>query len=491
LALALCLGLGWRLGLGLSALVCRPAGLGGRILAAELPQGPNIVRIALDLGQAAVSLTAREGAYSITDLSGGQEIGELAAGQQLSVSPSGSGLRAAAGGNTLTGGARLLLTPRTEGAGLLAYGSRVYRGSLLLENSGGGINVINALDVELYLLGVVPMEMGISTAPSEALKTQAVISRTYALKHKNSAAAYDLTDGGNDQVYGGYSNERPYTTAAVEATAGQAIYYDGQLIEAFFSANAGGYTESAENVWNSALPYAKATPSPEDNTAQRWPQDSSGYPGSSYHWQVRYTIADLETRIARWNRDNPNIPINIGQLRQIRGYAYAYNPATGAITDQPNASGRITRLELVGSGGTQAVHRESVRTLLGLRSSLFTITPEGGVIAYNGVGGAAPMSRSIRDSVALGAAAAQAMPINPGRDSFFVMTAAGLKEMSKDAAGAVTAYTLDGYGYGHGVGLSQWGAIGMAEKGMTYGQIIEHYYNQGKNDGRLAVRAAG
>jgi stage II sporulation protein D len=465
------------------------AGRGRELAAAAVvPQGATIVRVAIALGQTGTTLTVQEGSYSLGDPDRGTEAGTAAAGQSLSISPAGSGLAVSQDGAVVDiTGSRFLATPQGEGRTLINCGSRTYRGSFLVENKGGVLNVINVLDVDLYLLGVLPLEMGMSSTPAEALKAQAVVSRTYALRKKSATNSYDLVSGSIDQMYGGYGSEKAYTTAAVEATRGQAIFYDGQLIAAFFSANTGGYTEDAENVWNEALPYAKATPSPYDAYALETAQDSTGYPGYTYQWQVRYTIAELESRIAKWNQDNPSSPINIGGLRQLGGYALAYDPSTRAITNRQNASGRITRLDLIGGANTYSLYRESVRTFLGLRSTLFTITPEGGTAVRNGVGVTVMLGQNIRESKAV-AAYGKASEINPGSDSFYIVTAEGVKKINKDESGTVTGYVFDGKGYGHGVGMSQWGAIGMARAGSTYGQILEHYYNQGKNDGRLTVR---
>ena len=469
--------------------LCLSAWPGRRVEgAAGIPQGESVVRVALGLGQSTASLTVRQGSYRLMDPDRGTEAGTVAAGQTISVSPSGAGLRVTKDGAEQDfSGSRIVLSAGGSGLDLVAYGTRSYRGSMVIENKNAALSIINVLDVDLYLLGVLPMEMGLSTVPAEALKAQAIVSRTFALKRKNAGgASYDLESGASDQVYGGYGSERPYTSAAVEATKGKAIYYEGQLIEAFFSSNSGGHTEDAENVWNEALPYAKAISSPYDAYALEAQQDDAGYPGVTYNWQVRFTIAELQDKITEWNRDNPENRINIGSLRLMTAYAYVYDPVTGKITDRPNASGRITRLDLTGDGGVYSLYKTSVRALLGLRSTLFSIRPEGGIAVRNGAGVTVMLDQSIRDAKAL-VADGQAAEINPGSDSFYIITAAGVEEKSKDQATTVTAYVLDGKGYGHGVGMSQWGAIGMAQAGMTCEQIIEHYYNQGRNDGRLVI----
>ena len=459
--------------------------------ATGIPQGDTIVRVALGIGQSGVTLSVSRGSFTAVDPDRGTEVGAAVAGQKYSISPAGGGVNVSRDGAVLSSGtSRILLKPGDEATDILMYGAAGYRGSFLVENKNGVLNVINVLDVDHYLLGVLPLEMGLSTAPPEALKAQAVVSRTYALHKKSDTGSYDLVAGQYDQMYGGYTSEKAHTTAAVEATRGQALYYDGRLIEAFFSSNSGGYTEDAENVWNEALPYAKAVASPYDAYALEAAQDSAGYPGNTYRWQVRYTIAELQDKITEWNRNNPDSRVNIGSLRSLSAYALAYDPTTRRITDLPNTSGRITRLDLTGTGGTHSLYRDSIRALLGLRSAMFTVTPEGGIAVRNEAGATEMLGMGIREASGL-VADGKASEINPGSGSFFVATAEGIVEMNKDSTGTVTAFVLDGQGYGHGVGMSQWGAIGMAAAGMTYGQILEHYYNRDINDGRLVVRMAG
>ena len=153
---------------------------------------------------------------------------------------------------------------------------------------------------------------------------------------------------------------------------------------------------------------------------------------------------------------------------------------------RPIASGRITQLTLHGSKGEYTLNRESVRTFLGLRSARFSIIPEGGVGVYNGAGVVTTLEGSIRDAYAL-IPDGQPMEINSGSDVYYVATTEGVKEISKEEAGTALAYTFKGSGFGHGVGMSQWGAIGMADAGYTCQQILEHYYNGDKNDGRLQI----
>ena len=458
-------------------------------LGVTVPEGATIVRVALDTGLSSASLTIRQGSYQVVDLTT-QKSTAAPAGTKLSYSlVAGVSILGSnpASGTSEVMGSRVLITPLDSGQlNLFTYGSASYRGSVVIQNINGSLYVINVLDVEDYLLGVVPREMGMADNGIEAYKSQAIVCRTYALGKKEGSINFDLYANQNDQSYGGYDSETSYTTAAVEATRGQVLMYDGELIDAYYSASAGGYTEDSENVWGGSLPYAKAVPSPYDSVVLERPQDSSGYPGYTYNWEVRYTLEELEERIAKWNTSNPNSGIQIGSLQSLSGAAVAFDPETRKATTKANASGRITQLTLHGSKGEYTLNRESVRTFLGLRSARFSIIPEGGVGVYNGAGVVTTLEGSIRDAYAL-IPDGQPMEINSGSDVYYVATTEGVKEISKEEAGTALAYTFKGSGFGHGVGMSQWGAIGMADAGYTCQQILEHYYNGDKNDGRLQI----
>lgn len=457
--------------------------------AAAVPEGNTIVRVALATGLSNASLTIRQGAYQVVDLTT-QNTRQAPAGTKLSYSlVAGVNIlgSTSAGSQSEVMGSRVLITPVDDSQlNLFTYGSTSYRGSAVIQNINGSLYVINVLDVEDYLLGVVPRELGMANNHAEAYKTQAIICRTYALKKKEGSVNFDLYANQNDQSYGGYSSETSYTTAAVEATKGQVVCYDGELITAYYSASAGGYTEDSENVWGGGLPYARAVPSPYDSVALQRAQDSSGYPGYTYSWQVRYTLDELQSRISQWNADNPGSAISIGSLQSLTGSAVAFDPDTRKATTQPNASGRITQLTLNGTQGTYTLNRESVRSFLGLRGSRFSIVPEGGVAVYNSAGVVTTMEGTIRESYAL-IADGKPMEINAGSDVYYVTTSEGVKQFSKDDVSSAVAYTFNGSGFGHGVGVSQWGAIGMADAGYTCQQILEHYYNGDKNDGRLTI----
>ena len=145
----------------------------------------------------------------------------------------------------------------------LTYNGRAYRGILVLKTTPKGMALINVLNLEDYLKGVVPQEMApeIFSEP-EALKAQAVAARTYAVKNLGlyRELGYDLCDTQKSQVYGGLSAERPLSNRAVEETAGEAVLYKGKLINALYTSTCGGRTERSENVFGGTpLPYLVGT----------------------------------------------------------------------------------------------------------------------------------------------------------------------------------------------------------------------------------------
>ncbi|MGB9863091.1 MAG: SpoIID/LytB domain-containing protein [Candidatus Saccharicenans sp.] len=145
----------------------------------------------------------------------------------------------------------------------LSLNGKPYRGIFILKRNGSGLSLINVLNLEDYLKGVVPLELSPGTFNAlEALKAQAVAARTYALKNigRNRQMSFDLTDTQSSQVYGGISVEHPLSNRAVEETAGEVIVYKGELIDALYTSTCGGMTEDAENVFSGKpLPYLKAT----------------------------------------------------------------------------------------------------------------------------------------------------------------------------------------------------------------------------------------
>lgn len=150
--------------------------------------------------------------------------------------------------------------------GFISVKGKWYRGEFIVYNRGGDLTIINHVDIEDYIKGVVPSEMPSSWC-YEAHKAQAIAARSYALANlgKRANGGYDLKDTPEDQAYGGASAESSRTNQAVSETKGIVLIYDLKIIPAYYSASAGGQTCSSSDVWVKNLPYLKSVPSFDEN----------------------------------------------------------------------------------------------------------------------------------------------------------------------------------------------------------------------------------
>jgi len=154
----------------------------------------------------------------------------------------------------------------TQSNGLVFTKRRWYKGSLLVINDKKGLTVVNEIDMENYIKGVVPAEMPTSWN-IEAHKAQAIAARSYAIANMGKRLEYgfDLYDTPQDQNYIGVSAETVQTNKAVEFTHGQVLVYNGVVIPAYYHASAGGSTLSARRVWGNDVPYLRPVRSFDDN----------------------------------------------------------------------------------------------------------------------------------------------------------------------------------------------------------------------------------
>ncbi|MCD8215128.1 MAG: SpoIID/LytB domain-containing protein [Clostridiales bacterium] len=275
-------------------------------------------------------------------------------------------------------------------------GSSSYRGYIEFYPEGSGFTAVNVVSLETYLCGVVPSEVP-GEWNEEALKAQAVAARTYILNRLESgtgeSAGYDICDNAHCQMYTGTASEAASTTAAVNATAGQAITYEGQLINAVYSSSAGGVTDDNVNVWGNDLPYLKSVQEIEGTEV--------------VEWERTYTFSELTSLLAANGA-------GIGQLVYV--------------SLERSGNGRVYSMTFSGNQGTYTIEKENVRTF-------FNSSSQGSL-----------MSRVFDISF-----------IYNDNSSEFTLE-------------------IKGKGWGHGVGLSQYGAKSMAEAGYTYEEILKHYY---------------
>lgn len=330
---------------------------------------------------------------------------------------------------------------------IIKVGQNKYRDYIKFVQKGNYINVINHIELDHYLYGVVPREMG-SSFPIEALKAQAIIARSYALANIKAHAqeGYNLCDTTHCQVYGAYDNEHPTTNKAVDETRGEYISYNGRVISANYHSNSGGMTENCGDVWSQSLPYLASV---EDSFSDNAPNSS---------WEISYSPSEIQSRLA-------SSGINIGQIMKID------------ILEVSDAN-RVLSLKITGTNGEKKMTGAELRSTLGvtkLKSTWFSVNKEGGsesskVYVISGDG---------RYPIELNNA-----HIIDGRKDIIVNRSAVNRAKSIDRTARLestyssspASFIFNGRGYGHGVGMSQYGAREMANQGYDYKDIIRHYY---------------
>jgi stage II sporulation protein D len=263
------------------------------------------------------------------------------AGRSLSASRT-YRVRARAGGQLelLSAGGRSLATVGaplrvTSASPLRVPGVGSYRDALEFRpGTFGGVNVINAVDVDDYVKGVVPLESPASW-PIEALKAQAVAARTYALTTSKGGTGWEHYTDTRSQVYGGVGAEQPSTNEAVEATAGQLVTYQGEPVATYFFSTSGGRTENVENtsLGDTPLPWLKSVKDRYDSVSPR------------HRWgPIRMSRATAGARLSGLVK---------GSFRGIKVVERGRSP-------------RIVAADIVGTGGRTRIDGATIRARLGL-----------------------------------------------------------------------------------------------------------------------------
>ncbi|MBM4394099.1 MAG: SpoIID/LytB domain-containing protein [Deltaproteobacteria bacterium] len=301
---------------------------------------------------------------------------------------------------------------------------RSYRGQIhLTAGRDGRLAIVNAIDAESLLKGLVPSEIWVD-APAEALKAQAVAARSELfakLGQRHTADPYMVCGDVHCQAYRGSSREDPRTSRAVEATRGEMAFFGDALVDAVYSASCGGHTEAGAAVWQgtahaylagtldapggaAADPLAKgATEDAVRAFVDSPPKDLhcglTRQGRESFRWQRKVPLEDVRKGVLE------HAGADVGRVASLKVLARG-------------VSGRVTRLEVAGDKGSAVLSPElTIRKALGgLRSSMFVHEVAGGEVRFRGGG------------------------------------------------------------FGHGVGMCQNGAVGMADRGRKYGEIVGHYY---------------
>lgn len=372
-----------------------------------------VVRVGIKLDTAAVFVSAAAPSELVDR--DGKVIARPAANERWTfTSDSVSLIGTNAAGQTITSSA-LPLTLRAPDNALVTIGDKPYRGDVILRRTTNGrVSAINVLEMEDYLLGVVPYEIGrLPAAEIEAVKVQAIAARTYAISNMGSknAIGFDFYATVADQVYNGTAGEDTVASRAVRETRGQIITHNGQPIIAYYSSTCGGHTADSQESWpwRPAQPYLKGKPD----------VDANGTPYCSFSRRFRWDVS--------WAGDSLKAILQNTLRERLRNPSLAINKLQDVRVVDRTKSGRV-ELEIIADNQSHRIRTDSIRWTL-------RPTPTG----------------SLNSSLLF-------------------------EVRSTLVNGELTRLDVHGGGWGHAVGMCQVGAIGRARAGQNYRTILNHYY---------------
>ncbi|MDR1581150.1 MAG: SpoIID/LytB domain-containing protein [Synergistaceae bacterium] len=397
----------------------------------------------------------------------------------------GAVVKAAGGGMSV--GAAVLSFPVTAAAkGPVGWNDVKYRGKLTFIKAGSGLTVVNELPLEDYVRGILKVEMA-ADWPFEALKAQAILARTYAVRNRGrfGKRGYDFDTGENSQVYRGVNAEDPRTDKAVLDTAGMVLTWNGSPADIYYHSDSGGATADAADVWGSARPYLRVQ------------REAVQYTSPNSTWNTTLTEAQMTSILSKMKQ-------NVGKV-------------LGIDVATVDSAGRAVTLKVTGERGTANVKAHAFRMAAGsrvIKSTNFQVSRDGKAPVPAPTPTPAPKPQ-----------AAPSTPVIPAKgDPLIAMIKAGMftpkelidmlsypekrgeylktgyermnEQVPEDGASPspeppaaeistpepvpqaarTGAFVFSGRGWGHGVGLSQWGAKAMAEKSMKCEEILGHYF---------------
>jgi len=327
------------------------------------------------------------------------------------------------------------------------------------------LNVINIIGIEEYLYGVLKKEIS-PRWPKEALKAQAVAARTFAIFNVNKYIdkGYNICASTNSQAYGGVNHEDPLTNKAIDETRGVIMTYKGKPINAVYHSDSGGYTEDSENVWGSFLPYLRSVESKFEEKV------------SPPHHTWSYSINEKDL------------------TEKLQKQGYKINSVVFIEPVKKSETGRTSELVFTAENNNVInMKTNDFRSLIGaelIRSTLFNI---------EAIGRESNITEDTEDKKEIEGKEVQEESIKEVLEQKEDWTIKELLELMKknkqerekkkeeivpkvEIAKLKTPLTFlfSGSGNGHGVGMSQWGAYGMALQGSGYQDILKYYY-QGIN----------
>ncbi len=295
----------------------------------------------------------------------------------------------------------------------------------IIVDKRGKLAAVNEVKMEEYVKGIVPVEIRLS-AHEEALKAQAISARTEAIAKLGIQHAFDPFDfcaSQHCQEFGGLTRRTARTDAAVEATRGLVLMRDGSLVDAVYSANCGGHTEHNENVWSSRPD--KALRGVSDLYSNPESFDSPIHPSQIERWLKHSPLAYCSDRhVGDRRKFRWKVRYSASELTRIVNKSRRVGNIKDIKVLGRGVSGRARRIKIVGSRDTAIINKELPirRVLGGMKSSMFIV------------------------------------------------------ETKRDSSGNPASFTFHGGGWGHGVGMCQSGAEGMALRGFECDEILRHYY---------------
>ncbi len=303
----------------------------------------------------------------------------------------------------------VIVIPRGK-KGFLSYQNRRYRGMFRILPRGMNLRLINVVNMDDYLKGVVPPEIGFVGQPEfEAIKAQSVAARTYAMNRLSQYRdePFDMKSDVTDQVYSGVEVEKELVSKAIDETRGYVIKCQDKLINAYYHSTCGGYTDDIDEVWEKpAEPYLRAV---NDSAYCSW----SKY----FNWEETYSAKQLKLMIEQYLSSERGRVIKIGDIFDI----YVRSTTIG---------GRVALLTVKTASGDFDFGKDRIRWVF-----------------------------------------------KRGSNPEMILQSARFKiETLQDSGGRLVRATFKGGGYGHGVGMCQCGAIGMARNGWKYNDILTFYY---------------
>lgn len=347
-----------------------------------------------------------------------------------------------------------------------------YAGGFRYQRIGGGnLTVVNVVDLESYVKGVIPYEMN-NAWPMEALKTQAVCARNYGMVQLNRAGHtshnFDVCNTVDCQVYRGMGQANERTDQAVNETAGIFLWYKGALVETYYSSSFGGASENAYNVWGSSMsqyPYLCGVVDPYEELVANINNYSS--------WTRTFTRQEL-TGILQKN--------GYGANSSVKSVEAAYSP-TGNV---------IKLIFTFDNGRSHTLYPNDMRNsnkYLGLPSIHFTVNNEQSAPSGNGnatvsINGNGSVSKDDELYVIDGAGVTQKADQNDlhaatgnGSTQQVEFESGNSGSSSGSAVATGDVFVFRGAGWGHNIGMSQYGAYAMAEKkGFDYDEILTFYF---------------